>query len=168
MSKLRLVVTQDCPRSCEGCCNKDQDISNLPIVQDYSQYDVVMLTGGEPLLYVESLINLTILIDEYTSKPIIVYTAMVNDWLGFLRVLYWVDGITLTLHEQADVEPFMRLCAMLTRSLRVGKSLRLNVFKGVKVAAPDYWIVKGNMEWIENCPLPKNEVLMRLPTWITD
>ena len=44
------------------------------------------------------------------------------------------------------------------------RSLRLNIFKNVKL--PNnldlrYWNTKLNMEWIKDCPLPKNETFMR-------
>jgi hypothetical protein len=43
------------------------------------------------------------------------------------------------------------------------KSLRLNVFKGVSVPKTwSNWIVKKNMVWIKNCPLPEDEVFMKL------
>jgi hypothetical protein len=45
----------------------------------------------------------------------------------------------------------------------VGKSLRLNVFKGVSLAELNLscWKVKPNIKWIKNCPLPEDEVFMR-------
>ena len=45
----------------------------------------------------------------------------------------------------------------------VKKSLRLKVFKGVDVSGIDLslWDVKDNIEWIKDCPLPEDEVLMR-------
>jgi hypothetical protein len=42
--------------------------------------------------------------------------------------------------------------------------LRLNVFIGVDIEGFDTngWQVKGNIEWIENCPLPVGEVFMKI------
>jgi hypothetical protein len=44
------------------------------------------------------------------------------------------------------------------------KSLRLNVFHGISLKGIDTscWIIKKDMKWIKNCPLPKDEVLKRL------
>ena len=44
------------------------------------------------------------------------------------------------------------------------KSLRLNIFKGIDYSSIDtsLWDIKDNIEWIKNCPLPKNEVFQKL------
>jgi hypothetical protein len=48
-----------------------------------------------------------------------------------------------------------------------GKSMRLNIFDEVGVSdetvlhIPEHWRVKNHIEWIVNCPLPPNEVLMK-------
>ena len=66
-----------------------------------------------------------------------------------------------------DVEHFMEFNAILEEehpewySL---KDLRLNVFAGVDVLGVDTqgWDTRFNLEWIEDCPLPKGEVFMKL------
>ena len=73
-----------------------------------------------------------------------------------------VDGVTLTLHTQGDVAGFYRLNEKLLTARLEPKSLRLNVFKGIKVDVPIYWQVKWDIVWLKNCPLPSNEVFMRL------
>jgi hypothetical protein len=100
-------------------------------------------------------------IREDTEAPIYVYTADVRR-LGMARcVLDFVDGMTVTLHEQSDAKPFWDF----TSILRIGgqrKSLRLNIFKGVRLNRAAYgWKIKDNIEWIDPCPLPRNEVLRR-------
>ena len=47
------------------------------------------------------------------------------------------------------------------------QNLRLNVFKGIDLMNVDtqhtaLWKIKTNIEWVKNCPLPKDEVFMRL------
>lgn len=58
MRKLRLLFTKDCNRDCPGCCNKDWDLDHLPVCADFKPYDLVMITGGEPMLYPERLLKL--------------------------------------------------------------------------------------------------------------
>ena len=48
---LRLIITEECNRSCVGCCNNDFNLKNLPIVNMFKNYDKVIITGGEPMLY---------------------------------------------------------------------------------------------------------------------
>jgi len=96
---------------------------------------------------------------------IYMYTAKVDDTMAALGVLQYLDGITLTLHEQYDVAAFQTLDDLLVPPIWGGKekSLRLNVFDEVNIDGIDTsnWIVKDHIEWIEDCPVPPNEVLMR-------
>ena len=162
MKKLRLLMFEKCNRRCEGCCNKDWDLDALPTISDYSEFDMVMLTGGEPLLDCELLCKTIDNIQAQSNAIVIVYTAMIRDLNAFCRVLAKVNGITLTLHEQCDVDDFDMLCEKIKPKDVVGKSMRLNVFEDVKTRSiPGYWKIK-RVKWIKNCPLPEGEVLMRL------
>lgn len=164
MKKLRLLVTDKCHRNCEGCCNKDWDLESLPVWDTLDGFDTIMFTGGEPLLFptklIQSITNLKIIIDK--SPKVYVYTSICHPYV-FLKVLEKCDGITLTLHDETDVDLFYLLDSCLKDDpTRESKSLRLNIFKGVEVT-PKYsgWIIKSEMEWIKNCPLPNDEVFMR-------
>jgi hypothetical protein len=164
MSNLRLLLWEDCNRACPGCCNKDWDLTNLPIVEDFSGYDMVMLTGGEVMLAPYAVKAVAKSVRKQTSAPIIVYTAKSSPADALIDVLESVDGITLTLHDQSDVEPFQTFNDALKAQGFGKKSLRLNVFKGIDLSGVDTegWRVQKDMVWLKNCPLPKNEVFMRL------
>ena len=163
MRKLRLLITEECERSCPGCCNKDWDLDGLPIVDDFTGYDEILLTGGEPMLVTD---KVTDLIDEIRQQTdaasIYMYTADVRcpRTLRLLLEVY-LDGVTVTLHEQEDVAPFLRFAEVVEGIEEVGKSLRLNVFKGIKLEYPKGWIVKDNITWIKDCPLPEGETFGR-------
>jgi hypothetical protein len=46
-----------------------------------------------------------------------------------------------------------------------GRGMRLNVFEGVTIPEDtdlSLWKVKEQMVWIKDCPLPQDEVFMRL------
>ena len=165
MKKLRLLITPQCDRACEGCCNKDWDIKNLPIAEEFTGYDVIMFTGGEPLLKPDLLFELTHYIRQVNPKAeLIIYTAMVKDPDLMYELVNVVDGITLTIHEQEDAEQFFKLDEVLATEELADKSLRLNIFDDVempKVFKTD-WILKDNMKWVKDCPLPTDEVFMQL------
>lgn len=162
-NKLRLVLSSKCHRDCEGCCNKDWDLEALPTVATFKGYDLVMFTGGEPMLTPKKIINTAIRVREESDAPIYLYTAYVNNPTEALNVLQWLDGITLTLHEQEDVSSFVTFNIILLQS-NIRKSFRLNVFKGIDISEinTDLWKVKKDIEWIKNSPLPENEIIMRL------
>lgn len=166
MKTLRLLVTKECDRACKGCCNKDWDLDSLPVVEHYNYLEVV-ITGGEPLkgdaltkvIYLSHYLNI---VDRHPGRKIYVYTSF-----SFGVYLWWefFDGFTLTLHEQKDVENFIEDNKLILESKQTNKSLRLNIFKGVELPENtdlSLWVVKNNIEWIKDYPLPENEVFMRL------
>lgn len=160
MKNLRLLLWPDCNRSCSGCCNKDWNLDALPraTVEEIKNTNLVMLTGGEPMLYPEGLKGAIENVRALSSAKIYIYTAKVDEPIA-REALIMADGMTLTLHCQSDVEPFLKFA----KSVRgLSRSLRLNVFKGIEVPeVPVGWVVKNNIEWIENCPLPTNEIFRR-------
>ncbi len=164
MKKLRLLLFEECDRRCPGCCNKDWDLNKLPVVRSYKGYDIISLTGGEPLLLPLLVKNTIIKIRRETNALIYLYTTRTAPITDFLHMLYHVDGICVTLHEQTDVPPFLVLNDELYFALPDGKSMRLNIFKGIDIGKNDIskWKVKRDIEWIKNCPLPEDEVFMRL------
>ena len=165
LTTLRLLVTKECNRSCVGCVNEDWDLDSLPIVTDFTDYDEIILTGGEPMLermLVRDVIGR--IREQDSSVPIYMYTAMANLDTAILLNLY-LDGITLTFHTQKDVEAFKQVKHALESPPNKGrKSLRLNVFQGIDISSLDlsWWKVKDGIEWIEDCPLPENEIFGRI------
>ena len=57
--KLRLLLTTKCPNKCPMCCNNSWDFSKLPVVERWN-YEQIMFTGGEPLLYPSNVDRLAI------------------------------------------------------------------------------------------------------------
>lgn len=162
--KLRLLLTEDCNRACPGCCNKDWDLDKLPVCSDYKGYDMIMLTGGEPMLYPIKVLDAVKEIRLQTEAPIIVYTAYLDDPTTLYLMLKGgiIDGITLTLHTRKDKKKFKVLDKVI--GFPVGKMLRLNVFKGVGLnymQISPKWNAKMDIVWLKDCPLPKDEVFMR-------
>ncbi len=164
MKKLRLLLFEECPRSCKGCCNKDWDLGVLPIVKTFEGYDEIILTGGEPMLRPQLVITVAQSIKQSNpSAAVYMYTACLESFFHTHAVLEHLDGMTVTLHEQKDVEGFEVLNKMMLNHLKK-LSLRLNVFKGVNITGIDTssWKVKDDIEWIKDCPLPEDEEFMRL------
>lgn len=155
---LRLLLWSACDRTCPGCCNKDWDLDALPVVTEREIVfaDMIILTGGEPMLSPGRVLSYVYYLRRVIPYqiPIILYTAKPAD---LPEMDLWLDGFTVTLHEQADVEPFLAVAGKLTGSLRV------NVFKGVDAQhIPPQWQVKREIEWIKDCPLPTGELFRRI------
>jgi hypothetical protein len=160
--KLRLITTLTCGRKCEGCCNKQFDMDRLPVADNYSDYSMVILTGGEPMLFPSQLRCLVSDIKAQTDAPVVVYASKIVD----LRILSLIDGLTFTCHTFSD---WHTACTInnIIRVHGIKLSLHLNIFTESGITDAHLlsfkdWIIKKDIEWIPGCPLPQDEVLMRL------
>ena len=177
--KLRILLLEECNRSCDGCCNKDFDLNNLPVVDmdDLERYYEIILTGGEPMLRPELVLETALELKTKSDANIYMYTADVSNIPAMFGIMNTIDGITVTIHNseqmEIDVENFMKFDQSLCNLSEYGRwptiaqhcSLRLNVFKDVPINTKwtkCLWAVKNNINWIKNCPLPDGEVFMRL------
>ena len=169
MKKLRMLITTVCNRSCSGCCNKQWDLEALPRTKYFGGYDEVIITGGEPMLYPELVQEVAGEIRRQNQHTkIFLYTALVRftDLSRLIREGY-LDGVTVTLHEHSDLTTsFFAFAGAPTYF--PGRSFRLNVFKEARVLESMLqaleeagWNIRRGVEWIENCPLPEDEVFMR-------
>ena len=168
MKKLRLLITKKCNRTCEGCCNKDYDLDALPVITDFTKYDILLITGGEPMLYPHLVKHVCQLARAQNYKiKIIVYTAktrFIYELLGMLSETF-IDGITFTCHDQQDADNLAR------REIWVKNTsmLRLNVFEGIVLEKDNpIWNnfdIHTGYKWIKNCTLPQGETLGRI-NWI--
>jgi organic radical activating enzyme len=171
MKKIRLLLTEECDRNCSGCCNHHikptSEITTSEFLKgvEETHYNEIILTGGEPLLFPEKLKELLkeIFVVVEPNVKIILYTAHIKNLIevvdSFLE--YMIDSVTLTIHEQSDVEDFYKLNE---KNFNFTSKPRLNVFTGVVFDKPvnlKGWDVKF-VKWIENCPLPENEELVKL------
>lgn len=163
ITKTRVIFTEQCPKRCEGCCNKQFNFNDYPTFEyDYTDKEII-ITGGEPMLYPDDVMAFckALRANDYTGK-LYMYTAMVTLWSR--QVLFELDGMVVTLHDQEDVSYFYEFNDSLVGQGPYDKSLRLNVFKGVNLTGKPLplWTIKQDIEWIPNCPLPKDERLMVL------
>lgn len=169
--KLRLLVTTKCPNKCPMCCNNSWDFEGLLKVSRWD-YDEIMLTGGEPLLFTKKACELVRSLRMITeaqglSPKIFIYTS-VADRVRFFDILREVDGVVLTPHGIHDVKEFVETNYYISHELETcrGKSLRLNLFNDIKKLLPENidlsaWQVKP-MEWIKDCPVPEGEDFRRI------
>jgi molybdenum cofactor biosynthesis enzyme MoaA len=163
VKKLRLLLFEECNKKCKWCANKFWDLSKLPVEDDFSKYKEISITGGEPMLHPVIVIGAVQRIwSENRKAKIYMYTAKTDDYIEMFRVMFYLDGITVALHNQRDVEPFIEFNNILKEAMS-DVSLRLIIFKGVEVEGTDLsrWDVKDNVEWLHECHLPEGEVFKR-------
>lgn len=179
--KLRLLVTTDCNNKCPLCCNNNWDFSKLPVVSRFN-YEEIMITGGEPMLHLIEVYHLIYRIRELqryldVKSKFYIYTSLPN--LGmypYSKILFSIDGITVTPHNKEGVDTFVALNKYIRRLYYTKgvknkdyfPSLRLNLFPDIKKLLPkrinlSLWKIK-DMEWIKDCPVPEGEDFRRIST----
>lgn len=182
--KLRLLVTDKCPRSCPKCCNGNFDLAALPVV-DRWDYDEISLTGGEPLMFPTPLAErlaqgIRVVCDAkgFAVPRIFLYTALF-DVTRLNYATHVFDGLTLTPHAAEDVGNFLLLNRILTKihirdRCKPGCSLRLNLFPDMRSVLDGFirddpervgdlslWDIRSK-EWLDECPVPEGEDFRRI------
>lgn len=171
----RVIVTLKCNRNCENCCNKEEVFNEHEIltnINDLLSYDEIIITGGEPMLIPEKIIEFIKNLKNinYLGK-IYMYSALYNLKLShyYSRILMVIDGLQFTVHSEAKDQEIIEL-----KQLSESEFLnRLSEFKSLRLAIDsrlydkydfsniDFsnWSVVRKMQWRINVPLPQNEKL---------
>ena len=172
MKTARVIITFDCKRNCDGCCNKYTTLMNKAIWIDnfntLMEYDEVCITGGEPMLDCERTYNIISRLScAGFSGRIYLYTALFNPQIA--RLFKWLDGIHYTLHYPANRKDFAglkkfqrllrkyhknphKISCRLYIDPRVQKSIAI-IYHLWSDIRHNYWIPEGK------CPLPEHETL---------
>lgn len=166
---LRLLITEKCNRKCPDCPNYQYDIDSLPIERDFTGYDNISLTGGEPMLDIPLLIRtISEIRKQSPTTKIYLYTAKLNCINSTLNILDLIDGITITIYNMTDEVNFFNFDCLIGRTkpdFYKIKSLIVQAFDPFYI--PEYvmreklWKCKIK-EKLEICPLPENEVFKRI------
>lgn len=177
----RVIVTYDCPRRCENCCN--EHIGNVPEVkfEDLLKYEELVITGGEPMLLAPRLVEMIhrLRANGYKGK-IWLYTSCIKTarWAD-RAVLKEVNGITYTLHHkpsQTDLRDARKLNKFILDNLdnrthersdrllidrRCYTDEVLSIIELDAEGAWGHWASVKSLKWKEEeCPLPEGEELV--------
>jgi organic radical activating enzyme len=177
--KARVIITLDCPRNCENCCNKENVFYQHKLLENKEKllkYDVIMITGGEPMLIPDYVFRFVLwLKNENYKGKIYLYTALYNISLyaAYDSLLTLIDGIHFTVHYEATDKEIKELKELsenvITHTWDFSKprcqSYRLAIdsrlydkydFSNINFSQ---WSVIRKMHWMKECPLPKGEEL---------
>lgn len=169
MKIARLLLWKDCNRKCPGCCNTYQSLMDQmkPIrLEGLKDFDVICLTGGEPMLYPNRLISIIkrLKIINPTAK-IYLYTALYKPSIESIIPL--IDGLQFSIHYPASSKDVLEFVAM--QYLLVNKNGSYRSFIDNRVLSsipilPAVWTRLEIKPWIKegDCPLPKDEQLFLL------
>ena len=168
MKIARVITTWDCHRDCDLCCNKNLPVEPRPCtLADLADYDQVLLTGGEPMLYPERLFEIIHGIRKWDlEQEIYLYTVMYKPSLEGLVPL--LDGIQYSLHHPVtpmEILNFTDFQFLIGKYRDTEKTFRLYVDNRITepvLIEPHNWLRVGFTPWREPCPLPEGEELFVL------
>ncbi len=166
--KLRLLLLEDCPRSCKWCANQFWDLKSLPIEDQFDQYDEIMLTGGEPMLEPQLVMDTVKKIKDTSNAKIFLYTAKTDLQTipALFSVLPYIDGLSVTVLNGGDAQQLYYLNRLLqtswNTSIRRDTLFKINVFENFNFGFDtSLWKIK-HKKWFKHKHLPENEVFKRL------
>jgi organic radical activating enzyme len=151
MRKARVIITFACPKKCPGCCNTYSDIMSqakpLNNVKQLKGFDLIMITGGEPMLTPDRVVRLANIFRKVApNSQIYLYTALNHNSSDMSKVIDSVDGIQYTLHAEANDQDVAEFYAFqeLAKKWASNKSFRLFVDDKMKGAnqlkiVPSVW-----------------------------
>lgn len=171
--KLRVMVTDYCGKSCDGCCNKSikpaGEISFNDLVDHH--YGEILFTGGDPAMFPLPLVALVTSVKRARGNgPYKLYSYM-SSYPRSMNLMEkldhaGLDGIHYTIHAEATDEDVMQLkwatddlsAALLNlRSNRLAIDSRLYDKYDFSNLRLRKWDVVRKMKWLPECPLPDGE-----------
>ena len=170
MKSARVIMTLACERHCVYCSNYYQSImqsaKEIDNIDEVSDFDEILLTGGEPMLFPEKLIKIIEQIRKNSFAAIYLYSAKYTAKMK--EIIELVDGIHFTLHSDTspmdvvDFHTFQSLLSMYPR-----KSFRLYLNHDIHLPVTVYPYLWKRVEvkpWLteSECKLPENETLFIL------
>lgn len=171
----RIIATLDCNRACPYCVNLQQDILKqakppLTNLVDLRAYNAVCITGGEPLLYPDKVLHLITSIAQINPRiKTYLYVADYPDIESWLQIFPVIDGLTYTLHSDADSLATAKFHAIQDiiryNDLHLYKSCRLVIFTGMACTlylSPWVWTHIEMKPPDTVCKVPSNEQLYLL------
>lgn len=174
----RVIITFKCNRRCKSCCNTLLKKDDYKIVnkEDLLNYNEIIITGGEPMLFSKQVINFIEYLKEnnYQGK-IYMYTAFIDlTNMQHIKIIKYLDGITYTLHYEKKVEPMdiFRLFNLYyyidkyynNKSFRINIDSRFREDKSKKLLVSDFIMKFKNslrwMKWKDECLIPEHEEIV--------
>lgn len=166
----RMIATFQCNRNCPGCCNgHGNEVKKIEDIHELLGYEEIILTGGEPMLLGNKLIDFIRTLRELCYEgDIYLYTAYWKPITNHINIINAVDGITFTIHAEAtDVD--IKCLKWLSQNKRLSNfnfSSRLIVdsrcydrydFSNIDLTN---WDVIRKLQWKDKCEPAENEDLI--------
>ena len=162
----RVIITYACDRKCPGCCNTmEHDIQNITDIKELKEYKEIVITGGEPLLYPQEVLDFINELRKQDCK-IFLYTAKTDIWKEkYAEILKQLDGITVTLHAECtddDIRNLQLFAKQKVDNYDARLFIDTRVYDRYDVSNIDFspWNVVRKLRWKKEChPAPNEDLL---------
>jgi len=171
----RVILTTKCPRRCSYCVNEYPGVLESArqfrfmhdMVRMAERYQVVCLTGGEPMIAMpeHATAMAFVLKHSYPNMKVYLYVSAYHSWDDMAEILKVIDGVHYTLHASGGMEDLGKfyLFQDMARGYP-GKSHRLYIhphFLQDVTLVHGVWSRVELKPWLgpEDCCLPDNEDL---------
>ena len=172
--KARVILTFNCEKDCDYCCNKYTSIIDkaIPIdrkdlEEELKDFHTIALTGGEPLLDLASTMAFVQRL-RYGNPYRLIYLYTAKFEIASLWLLSLIDGVHFTLHEDTTKEEIESF-EIIQRALKEhpSRSYRLYIHPGIKhsiTIIPNVWSRIESKPWLKEgeCELPEDETLFKV------
>jgi hypothetical protein len=156
----RVTMTNTCNRKCRGCCNKlITEEPKVTKIENITGYQKVFVTGGEPMLFPDKLLQVVKKLRNQGNDKIYLYTAWPYPKKIFLKIVKYLDGVTLALHTHLD--KLMFFDNGYDKMDFPNKEMWLNVFSTKNLQVEGNWVVRPK-KWVKECPMPPGEDLLTI------
>jgi len=164
----RVIMTLKCNRDCKYCCNKNPNVlsqaKHIKSITELADYMVVVLTGGEPMLFPDRVIGLA---QQAAKQGSVVYLYTAFYVPEIITILPLVKGLTYTLHaplrkdDLARFYEFQRVISTRVGSFRLSIDPEINQFIEIN---PSVWIRVQVKQWLvgDKLHVPSSEDLFIL------
>lgn len=174
----RVLVTTKCNRKCPGCANENfvpsESCNLMYSITELRKYQDLIITGGEPMLRADAVINF---IDSarkqlQSGERVYMYSSTIDvNNFDHLLVLGMLDGITFTVHYEANLKDILMVKALSNQVKAVKRIMgddwtarllldsRLPEKYELSNWGLEHWDMVKWLEWKEDgdCPLPEHE-----------
>lgn len=168
MKIARFIVTFNCNRHCDNCCNTHESVMSKAVhvqsIWELAEFDRILITGGEPMLYPNQTANMAMIL-KGLGKEVFMYTAMYRPEM--IKLMPVLDGIHFTLHHPIQFEDLTGFYNFQHLILDWAGSYRLYIDNRIDLPveiAPNRWKRVEVKPWLSEseCPLPPDETLVIL------
>lgn len=165
---IRLIITKDCNFHCGYCCNEKERFNSQFIEKtldevDFSKYQNVCISGGEPFLNYDLMMSI---IDSVPNHPIYIYSngVLIKDrHIKELKSRQNIRGFNIGLHHVNQIKHIIPI----EKELPVRYMIQDKNYEKVLSLFPDRLNQNNTKKWtMDQCDMPNEDWVVLVHTHV--